>query len=165
MQEIADRIGRTKERVRQILVKSCGTSKCRLMSTEQLCRRLGLSRDRLMHLYECRIISPVTSRKTQTRLFLLWSPATADEVDSYHQTNRLCRICHRPVPGGRWNYCSAECLKESHKYRYRSADARRKHIASVQRYKEKQKQLMLQPALVRALGHQSDRLVPSGIAR
>jgi hypothetical protein len=165
LQQIADRIGRTKERVRQILVKGCGTTKRSLMSTEQLCKRLGLPRNRLMHLYEGQVISPVAARKTETRLFLLWAPATADQVVDYYRTNRLCRICHRPVPRGRWSYCSVECLKESHKYRYRSAEARQRHIESVRRYKEKQKRLMLQATVERTLEHQSERLVLSGIAR
>ncbi len=165
LQQIADRIGRTKERVRQILAQNYGTTKCGLMSTEQLCKRLGLPRNRLVHLYECHIITPVTVRKTKTRLFLLWSPATLDQVLSYYKTNRLCRICHRPVPGGRWNYCSAECLKESHKYRYRSAEGRQRHKESVKRYKEKQRQLMLQATTERGREHQPDRLVMSGLAR
>ncbi|MFC2022625.1 hypothetical protein ACFLTL_00465 [Chloroflexota bacterium] len=48
LQQIADRIGRTKERVWQILAKNCGTTKGGLVSTEQLCWLAGMSRNQVM---------------------------------------------------------------------------------------------------------------------
>ena len=141
LQQIADRIGRTKERVRQILAKNCGTTKGRLVSTEQLCRLAGTSRNQVMRLYECNIISPAVARRTRTRLFLLWTQGLADQVTSYFQNNRLCKICRRAIPNGRWNYCSVECLNEGHKYCYQSVESRQRHLERVRRYKEKQQRL------------------------
>lgn len=163
LQQIADKIGRTKERVRQILTKNFGTTKRKLMSTEKLCNLMGLPRNWVMQLYQDGVISPAAAWHTETRLFLLWAPATIDHIINYYKTRRLCRICYRPIPKGRWRYCSTDCLKESHKYKYRSAEARQRHIESIKRYREKQRQLA--PAVMKnSPEYQSRCPVLSGIA-
>jgi len=58
MREIAEKISRSKERVRQILVQNCGKTDHELLSTLQLCILSGLPRNRVMDLYLDGIIIP-----------------------------------------------------------------------------------------------------------
>jgi len=144
LRQIADKIGRTKERVRQILIKNYGSTKHKLVSTTQLCKLSGLSWKRVMKLYQDSIITPVKEWDTNTVHYFLWSPATVERIRVYldiPKTNRLCRICHRPIPIDRHCYCSEKCYKESHKYKYRSVEARQRHLLSMKKYKRERKQL------------------------
>jgi hypothetical protein len=136
LQQIADKIGKTKERVRQILVQNYGSTRHQLISTEQLCRLSGLPRNRIIELYEDSVVIPEVEWNTGIRHYLLWSPATWGQVISYYKRHRLCKICHRPIPNDRRVYCCAECCKEGHKYRYKSAEAReRRRIRNGKRTK------------------------------
>lgn len=141
LQQIADKIGRTKERVRQILVQNYGSTKHQLISTEQLCKLLGLPRNRVIELYQGSVIIPAVVWNINSRLFLLWSPVTLEHIISYYKTRRLCKMCYHPIPKGRRIYCSEECYEEGQKYRYKSIEAKQRHIRSTKRYREKRKQL------------------------
>jgi len=142
LQQIADEIGKTKERVRQILVENYGSTKHQLISSEQLCKLLGLPRNRVIELYQGRVIIPAVEWDTGAGRYLLWSPTTAEEVNIYYKTPRLCRMCHCPIPKGRWVFCSEQCYKEGHKYRYKSIEAKQRHIRSVKRYGEEHKSVL-----------------------
>lgn len=133
LQQIADTIGRSKERVRQILVNSYGSTQCNLLSTEQLHQRLGLPRQRIMELYEAGVIAPANKWQTGHYHFMLWHPETCDVVILYYKTQRLCKICQRLLPKGRWVYCSNDCYQEGQKYRNKSREAKAKRVASVKR--------------------------------
>jgi len=141
LQQIASKIGRTKERVRQILVRNYGSTKHNLISTEQLCKLSGLPRNCIMKLYQDGVFTPVREWDTSIGHYLLWSPATAEQVNIYYKTHRLCKMCHCPIPKVRLVYCSEQCYKESHKYKYRSTEAKQRHLRSVKRYREKCKQM------------------------
>lgn len=80
LQEIGDRIGRTRERVRQILNNRFGSTKHRLISTEQLCKMTGLSRSKIMQLYLDGIIIPEVKRITGYYHFCLWSPSVVKRI-------------------------------------------------------------------------------------
>lgn len=142
LQQIADRIGRTKERVRQILVQNYGSTKHQLISTAQLCKLLGLPRNRVIELYQGSVIIPAVVWNTNSRLFLLWSPVTVEQIIGYYKMHRLCKICYHPIPKGRWVYCSEECYEEGQKYRYKGIEAKQRHIRSIKRYRERRKQLV-----------------------
>jgi len=76
LSQIADRIGRTKERVRQILLRNYGSTKHKLISTEQLCKLVGLNRGRVMELYRDGAVIPVREWDTSIGHYILWSPDT-----------------------------------------------------------------------------------------
>ncbi len=141
LQQIADKIDRTKERVRQILVQSYGSTKHQLISTEQLCRLLGLPRNRAIGLYQGGVIIPAVEWDTGIGHYLLWSPAIAEQINIYYNTHSLCKICDCPIPKGRRIYCSEKCYQEGRKYRYKSIEAKQRHIRSIERYRERRKQL------------------------
>ena len=73
MREIAEKIGRSKERVRQILVRGKGTTNHELLSTLQLCNQTGLPRNRVVELYLDGIIIPAAKWDAGNRDYLLWS--------------------------------------------------------------------------------------------
>ena len=141
LQQIGEKIGRTKERVRQILLEKYRSAGHELISTEQLRRRLGLSRPRVMKLYHDNIIAPRREWETNGTYFLLWSPDAVKKARSYLTAGVLCKICNRPVPKGRRIYCSDECYCEGHKYKYKSAEAKKRHLDSIRRYRNKRKSL------------------------
>lgn len=142
LRQIADKIGRTKERVRQILLKNYGSTRHKLFSTKKACEMSGLSYHKVMKLCEDGVISPVVEWDTISGHHYLWSHAGIEKIKVFRElakTNRNCRICGAPVPEERQNYCSEHCYKESHKYRYRSLEAREKHRTSMRRYKKMRK--------------------------
>jgi len=141
LQQIGNKMGRTKERIRQILVENYGSSKCPLVSSYKLASMLGSSPRQILGLYQDGVIVPEFEFNTGNRHFLLWSPATMRHINAYYKERRLCKICHRPLTKGRWSYCSDECLSESHKYKYKSAEARQRQLISVKRYRDKRRRL------------------------
>ena len=141
--QIADKICRTKERVRQILINNYGSTKHKLVSTRQLCELSGLSCNRIMKLYQDSVITPVREWDTSNGHYSLWSQATVEQIKTYlkpYKTCRFCRICHGPIPTDRHCYCSERCYKESHKYKYRSIEARQRHRIIMRRYKKMHQQ-------------------------
>ena len=141
LQQIADKIGKTKERVRQILVKNYGSTKHELISTKQLCKLTGLPRNRIIELYLANVITPVREWDTSIGRYLLWSTSTWGQVISYYKNNRLCKMCHSSIPRSRRYYCSEQCYEESRKYKYRSIEAKQRHLRSVKIYRAKCKQI------------------------
>jgi predicted transcriptional regulator len=60
MREIAEKVGVSKERVRQILTRNSGTTKHEWYSTLQLCEESGLPRNRVLELQQLGIIKPTS---------------------------------------------------------------------------------------------------------
>lgn len=141
LQQIADIAGRTKERVRQILLANYGETKHKLLSTEQMSKLTGLTKNRIMDLYQVGIIIPIKEWNTNDHHYLLWPLPTVEQVRSYCKEHRLCRMCQRPITKFRRFYCSEQCLKESRKYKYRSFAAQQKQLQNIRRYREKRKRL------------------------
>ncbi len=139
LQQIADRVGKTKERVRQILVQNHGSAKHRLISTERLRKLFGMSRDQLFKLYRDSIITPARDWGTGNGHHLLWSADAPGQIATYISSQRLCRVCHGIIPWGRRVFCSRRCYKEGHKYKYKNAEAKQRHMASVKAYRERKK--------------------------
>lgn len=144
LRQIANKIGRTKERVRQILINNYGSTKHKLLSTRQLCKLSGLSRNQVIRLSEDNIITPVKEWNTSNIHYTLWSLNALEQAKGYSKdsvTDRPCKICHSPVPIKRRCYCSKKCYKESKKYKYRSPEVRERHRIAMKRYKELRKQV------------------------
>ena len=145
MREIATKIGRSKERVRQILIKGCGTTDHELLSTLQLCNETGLPRNRIMDLYMDGVIAPVTKWDAGTRDYLLWPPETTAQIQTYYQNHRLCKVCHKPLPKNRIYFCSDDCRHERHKYKSMTPEEKKRVLDNIRRYRERRKVLAERP--------------------
>jgi hypothetical protein len=143
LEQIAEAIGRTKERVRQILKKSVGTTHHRFLSTQQLYQAVGLPRNRIIDLYKDGVIVPEAEWKTGNHHYLLWPSDIAKKINNYYNRHRLCKICGKPLNKGRWVYCSNECYREGQKYKYKSDEAKQKHLNNIKEYLERRKGLVL----------------------
>jgi predicted nucleic acid-binding Zn ribbon protein len=149
LQQIAEMTCKSKERIRQLLVKNCGSTKFNLLSTAQLCGLLGLSRHQIVNLYEGRTIMPMIEWNTGKHHRLFWSPRTVEKVISHCQKNRLCRMCSRPIPKGRRVYCSQRCYQEGQKYIYKDARAKERRLISIRRSIQKRKLLEMAQTIAR----------------
>ncbi|MDD5289469.1 MAG: hypothetical protein PHY28_10215 [Dehalococcoidales bacterium] len=151
MREIAEKIGRSKERVRQILVRGLGTTNHQLLSTLQLCNQAGLPRNRIVELYQNGVIAPAAKWDAGNRDYFLWSPETVQKISSYYQTHRLCKVCNKPLPKNRILFCSDECRRERHKYKYMTPDEKKRVLDNIRRYRERRKAVMGRPMQVTTL--------------
>ena len=142
MREIAEKIGRSKERVRQILSTGLGTTNHDLLSTLQLCNQSGLPRNRIIEMYQDGVISRVNKWDAGKRDYLLWSPETVLTISTYYQTHRLCKVCNKPLPKNRILFCSDDCRHEKHKYKYMTPEGRQRVLANIRRYRDKKKASM-----------------------
>ena len=107
LREIGDEVGRTKQRIHQILVKHYGTAEGEgTLSTSQLLEQVGCSYYTLHNLRKEGVISQVSRGR--------WKPRTLDIILEL----RKCKICGKPVGKHRRAYCSAACQVEGEKYKY-----------------------------------------------
>ena len=124
LQKIGDTLGLTRERVRQILVKSYGstaTASGELMTTRELAEATGYSLNYISALKCEGIIEPSGIGKKGT---YLWEPDYVIQI----QTKRRCKICDKPIPKGRTLYCSKACSVEAKEYKNRSEAQKKAHI-------------------------------------
>jgi hypothetical protein len=145
MREIAEKIGRSKERVRQILVRGMGKTNHELLSTLQLCNQSGLPRNRIVELYQDGIITPANKWDIGNRDYLLWPSETIEKIGVYYQTHRLCKVCNKPLPKNRILFCSDNCRHESHKYKYMTPAEKKRVLDNIRRYRERRKIAIEQP--------------------
>jgi hypothetical protein len=134
-------VDKTRERIRQILIKNYGSTKHKLLSTEQLRRMFGFSRYRVLELYQGGVIAPVREWGANNGHHLLWSQAAVDKITAYYSACKPCKMCGARIPEGRRVFCSEQCYKEGHKYRYKSTEAKQRHMESIRRYRAKCKHL------------------------
>ena len=139
MRKIGEKIGRSRERVRQILVKNTGSTSHRLLSTQQLYQQMGLPRSRIIELYKDGIIKPKAEWKTGNHHYLLWPNNIAETISNYYNIHRLCKICGQQLNKGRWVYCSHDCYREGQKYKYKSEEAKQRHLRNIKEYLERRK--------------------------
>ncbi len=139
LQEIGDRLGRSKERIRQILVKNYGSTECKLLSTEQLADQTGFSRYQIMKMFRAGVIAPERGWETGCGRYLLWPPVSVAKVQIFEREKRLCKICGGAIPKGRSVCCSQECLDESRKYKHKRPEVRQRHLERVRQYKLRKK--------------------------
>jgi predicted nucleic acid-binding Zn ribbon protein len=139
MREIAERIGISKERVRQILTRNSGTTKHEWYSTLQLCEESGLPRNRVLELQQLGIIKPIFTWGVGKRHYLLWSPKAVKDITDYYNTHHFCRVCNKPLPKKRILFCSDACRQERHKYKYMTLEEKKKVLNNIRRYRERKK--------------------------
>ena len=142
LQQIADKTGKSKERIRQILISNYGSTRHKLMSTEQLRRLFGFSRHHVLDLYNNGVITPAKEWTANNGQYLLWSTTAISQINSYHNSTRICKQCGAILPSNRRTYCSTKCYTESHKYKNMSDGAKKRHLDSIRRYRAKQKQIV-----------------------
>jgi len=107
LRQIGDEVGRTKQRIHQILVKHYGTADSEgALSTSQLLEQVGCSVYTLHNLRKEGIISQVSPGR--------WKPETLDIILEL----RKCKMCGKPVGKHRRTYCSTACEVEGQKYKY-----------------------------------------------
>ena len=139
MRKIGEKIGRSRERVRQILVQSLGTTNHEYLSTLQLCNQSGLPRNRIVELYLDGVITPIAKWDAGNRDYLLWPPHAVRKISVYYKNYRLCKFCNTPVPKNRTIFCSDDCRYESQKYKYMTPEERKRVLENIRRYRERQK--------------------------
>jgi hypothetical protein len=137
MREIAEKVGISKERVRQILSRNLGTTRHEWLSTLQLCGMTGLPRNRIMELHEQRVVVPSSNWCAGKRHYFLWNTETVKIIIDYYDTHHLCRVCNKPLPKNRIAFCSDACRQECHKYKYMTAEEKQRVLANIRRYREK----------------------------
>jgi len=107
LRQIGNEVGRSKQRIHQILVKHYGTADSEgALSTSQLLEQVGCSWGTLYNLRKEGIISQVSPGR--------WKPETLDIIIELHK----CKMCGKPVGKHRRTYCSAACEVEGQKYKY-----------------------------------------------
>lgn len=132
LQEIGDKCGVTRERIRQILHRFYPDNLYPdVFMTHEISIKLGISDGRVLSLCKRMNISPIKtphhSRWDQYVLPLL----------SYTISHIFCRVCGKPVEPPRTIYCSAECNQIYGDSRYsRSAEYREKQKICHKRWRE-----------------------------
>jgi predicted nucleic acid-binding Zn ribbon protein len=139
MREIAEKIGRTKERVRQILMEGCGSTDHEYLSTLQLCKQAGLPRNRIIDLYLDGIIVPSVKWDAGHRDYLLWPRDAVAKIGEHYTNHRLCKVCNHPLPKNRIFFCSDSCREERHKYKYMTPEEKKRVLDNIRRYRERRK--------------------------
>jgi len=140
MREIAEKAGISKERVRQILSRSNGSTKHSWISTLQLCEMTGLPRNRVLELEEQGVISPIATWNAGKRHYLLWAADCVQSITDFYSTHHLCPVCNKPLPKNRILFCSDECRQERHKYKYMTQEEKQRVLANIRRYRERKRQ-------------------------
>ena len=140
LQQIADKTGKSKERIRQILLSNYGSTRHKLMSTEQLRKLFGFSRHHVLELYTSGVITPAKQWRVNNGEYLLWSTTAISQINSCNNATKVCKQCGAVIPPNRRKYCSTSCFTESHKYKNMSNDAKKRHLDSIKRYRVKQRQ-------------------------
>lgn len=130
LEEIGRRIGRTRERVRQILNKHYGGTDINrnLVSTFRLAQEADCRPSVIRHLHQAGLITPIRTKPC------LWNLETTLPI-VIHNIPR-CKICGRPVPKHRSIYCSDECRKEGAKWVNRSETGKRGWLAAMIRWRK-----------------------------
>ncbi len=131
LQQIGERVGVTRERVRQILNRFYAGTFPRFPNQESVCRLIGCSSTRLLRLRKEGIFTP---ERIGGRL--RYSPEDIEIIVLALHKN--CPVCGKPVPVNR-KYCCPECQRARWKNRYRhlSEEAKEKHKARVRDWQQR----------------------------
>lgn len=129
LQEIGLEIGRTKERVRQILVEHYGSTEIKreLVTTSQLATQADCRPLLIEKLRREGLIAPIRRR--------IWDPNATLPI--LIQNKPICRICAKPVPKYRACYCSEECRTEAGRYKNRPDEVKWRQNERVRRWGER----------------------------
>jgi len=132
LQEIGNKCGVSKERIRQVLLKYYPYNLYPdAFTTSQLASELGTSSARVRVL--CRKLSIQPLRNTKGRgHIVLWNKSTLPLLIRSPMTK--CKTCGKPVHYPRTVYCSDSCHKESMKIRSRPKEVKERHKSHVYKW-------------------------------
>jgi len=127
LQNIAEEIGRTRERVRQILVEHYGTADVEgeVLTTKQLIELTNYSGTTLYKLYRKGIITKIGKGRLGIGR---WPLETLNIILEY----RRCKICDKPLGKGKGVYCSEACRVEAGKYKNRPEAQKKAQVERTQ---------------------------------
>lgn len=118
LEQIGNEFNLTRERIRQILVKHCGTSNLRkFLTTAELAEVTSLSTYTINKYRRVGEIQPVTNNHKKA----LWDSSAILQVLQI----RTCPLCGQRLPSGRAKYCSDKCLEKSQAESHKRAMWRR----------------------------------------
>ncbi|GAH46211.1 unnamed protein product [marine sediment metagenome] len=119
---VGSRFGITRERVRQLLTEHYGsTGVGELLTTAELCRLAGCTRDYVHKLKRGGVIQPA---KVVGLGRALWKPETIATIIIEIDRHR-CPVCHQPLSSDRLVYCSRACYLEAHRYKNQPKEEKR----------------------------------------
>ena len=144
LREIGEKVGVSRERVRQILLHTFGSTSHNLLSTAQVCILTGLRVNRIIRLYKQGVIKPAFKYNIGGQRHLMWPDETVQLAKEYYDLHRFCRVCSRPLPQNRTCYCSDFCKQERYKYKNLSLQEKQRVRARRHCYMEKKREKALQ---------------------
>lgn len=132
LQAIGNTVGRTRERVRQILVEHYGRVEMELLPEGRAARIIGCGRWRLVKLRKSGVTHPV-------RLGIWFWLYDREEIEkAMLALQRTCPHCGNPLSLEKTRKYCPECSKESRRYNYpfMSEEAKREHIQACVRWQK-----------------------------
>ena len=131
LQQIGDRVGVTRERVRQILNKFYADIFPRFPNEESVSKLLGCPPYTLLRLRKEGIITP-------KRMGRQWRYSPEDIEIIVLALHKNCPVCGKPVPANR-KYCCPECqiARWKNRYRHSSEEAKGKQNACVRDWQQR----------------------------
>ena len=149
MHDIGKKLGISRERVRQILLNTCGYTHHELLTTAHFCSLIKASRNQVTQLYKTGIITPTFSYNVGGKNRLLWSQFTIQTITRYYKLNRICRMCRSRLPSNRRRYCSDRCHQEGNTYQNLTLEGKERVLTRLHGYREnKRKEKLSSSALV-----------------
>ena len=158
LQQIGDRFGISRERVRRLLTKHYGSTRVQeLLTPAEVARLAGCNYRHMVKLTRGGVIQPAMVVGRQRTL---WQPATVAAIVSYIDRHR-CRVCHRPLPSDRQVYCCHTCYLEARRYKNRPEAWRRRHKERVARWKASHQEQVRQIQLRAERKYRAKKKAPS----
>lgn len=139
LREIGEKFGITRERIRQILVYTYGSTHHNLISTAQLSLLIGLATRYIMMLYDNGILKPAYTYDINGQQRLMWSVDTIKVIKEYYSSSHICCVCKRPILPNRKYYCSDHCRREKYRHKNLSPENKQWVIARQLLYREKER--------------------------
>ena len=130
LQEIGDKCGVSRERIRQVLNEYYPDNlHPSVLTTGQLARELRMTSQGVRTLCKRLDVQPIREAKGYGHK-AFWDQDTLAMLRDV----RLCKVCGGYIPFGWKVYCSQQCQQEHSKYKYRSPEGKRKHLVAVRRW-------------------------------
>lgn len=132
LQQIANRCGISRERVRRLLIKYYGSTRIQdFLTMTELAHLAGCTQRYIYKLEQRGTIKPA---KVIGRGRTLWDAETAATITLFIDSHR-CRVCNEPVPSNRQVYCSRACALKAPRYENNPEQARRLQKARVAKWR------------------------------
>ena len=135
LQEIGDKCGVTRQRIKQILDRFYpDRANLTALTSGQIAQILGISTNRVSQLCERNNIIPIRKVHHAPTFYSQDVPSRLAEIIA----SVVCKVCGNHIEWPRTSYCSEECAKVYPNARYRrSLEFRQKRVLSAKRWNEK----------------------------